>query len=254
MRKVLLTLFLLLVIIAAVGLFIMRSRAASYLSEYLTETMQVPVHVGDIKISFTRVSVIDLTIENPPNSAIKYAFQAPRIDIDYVFSSAFKEIRRVREIYLDNPTVGIEIYNLTGSDNNWARIITNMNNNPAPQSISPKGKPHSVEIETLLVEPLHITYYNKSSGGSPTSLTPIDKIELHNIGTANHSISYSQALNAIAQTIIMEIIKQRGLMNLLQGVTRIPQDLLESILPGDSNSIFNKAWDGVESLFKGGNN
>jgi len=233
MRKALITIIVLLIVAIGGSLYYVRSRGASLLSQYLSSAMGVPVTVDSVEISWNRFAINGLNIHNSQGSVLESAFNAPHILFDIDFMTLWKDKIHATMIHFESPTIGIELYNLTGSDNNWARIINHI---PKDQHSHSDKK---LYIDTLLITPLHIALYNKAMGGTTTMLNPISKIELHNIGDSESALSYDDALNIIAQAIIRAVIKQTGLNTLLQGVLQLPNGVLDNVLEPLPKAIKN---------------
>ena len=238
MKKVLLSILILLILVVAGGLFYVKRTGASQLAGYLSQLFGVPVKVGELDLEWNRVTVKKLSIANPEPSPLEYAFFAPRIEIDLSFVSLLTEDIYVEMVEFDDPTLGIDLYNTLGSKNNWATLISNI-----PQKESPSSK--EVTIDYLRIAPLNLTLHTPTMGNNVKKLNPIPQIELHNIGRGEDGVNYAVAANVISQAIISTVINQTGLSTLLNSVVRLPQNTLNSVLTPVKKVIINP----VEKFF-----
>ncbi|MCH9625956.1 MAG: hypothetical protein S4CHLAM123_11410 [Chlamydiales bacterium] len=128
----------------------------------------------------------------------------------------FKKIIYVDKIKLQNPTLGIELYNSSGSENNWARLLNGF----------PSGNGKKFVIRKLVI--LNLRFDVTRSNGKPVSIPPLPYLELHNLGEKG-ALTLSQLGQVIFQALLQTVVSQGHLGALLDNVRHLPQDVLESV-------------------------
>lgn len=245
MRKFLLLLLIVILVVVGAGLYYIKIHGEKILEEHLSEALGVPVTIERLHIGWNHIKLSDCRISNPEAGHIDYAFIAPEIRIDLNFLSLFTHEIEVSNIFFKNPTIGIELYNLSGTDNNWNRLIGHI-----PHQEEKTANEKTIYIEHLLIEPLNIQLYNKPTSNKPVFLDPIPKIDLHNIGSRNDALPLNDALNIIAQAIITAVSNKVGLTNLLYGVFQFPGNSVEKIL-SPVDKVIKTPFTLIKKLFGG---
>jgi|GEM_PF-4484560 len=187
----------------------------SLLARYLSRELGTPVSIKSLSYSPEKVSIVGLNVYNPKGSRTQNALQIDLTRIYCPIGELFRKTTNINQIIMENINLGVELYNTSGTDNNWARILYN----------NEKRQVHQEDffIKSLVLKDLSVTLTR--SNGNTRTFGPIS-IELQNISskTAGKDIE-----TAIMNQIIFEIMKQFNLPELIKQVD--PSGVIEKVLP-----------------------
>lgn len=187
----------------------------SLLSRYLSRELGTPVTLKSLTYSPDKISLVDLMIFNPKDSKTSHALNVEMIQIFCPFIELFRTTTNIDQIEMDNINLGLELYNITGTDNNWTRILYN-------------NKKRHIHEETFFIKSLklnNITVILTTNLGQTKTYGPIN-MELKNISSKSAGKDIE---TAIMNQIILEIIKRFNLPELLKQVD--PSGIIEKVLP-----------------------
>lgn len=120
----------------------------SFVSSYLSRTMNVPVSLSSIAIRPSKTSIRNFQIDNPPGFGGGAAFKALQTNIYYSYKKFFANPVEIDEIVLDDVYLNIILPSNNVSHNNWTDLGQRM-----PDSKG--GKPvliHKLILNRLTVE------------------------------------------------------------------------------------------------------
>jgi hypothetical protein len=128
--------------------------------------------------------------------------------------------------------------NLTGSENNWEKIL-NILFSPNATAASKK----KVIIDTLLVLDLSIQANHQLLGPYTVILPAIPLIKVENL-TANTPLAIAEAINVLFRAILTPISEKSGFSHILNNVEELPPSV-KSIFSHQETIIDeeNKGWD-----------
>lgn len=196
------------------------------LSTILSKTLEVPSSVQEITLSSQGISLKGLHIQNPPGCTEKDALLVNSITVNLVWKDALKTIFGlgskkiiIDSIAIDSPQMDVEIFNITGSDTNWSRILNKLatpsNNEPAA---------FDLQISSLLLTNIKLQAKYHIVGKVDFNPAPISKIELHNIGS-DKDVTTKQLVFIILKVLMEQAATQFDLKTLL------PEMLLQKVIP-----------------------
>ena len=168
--KKLIIIFSSLIAIIVVIAIILWSNMPRYISGYLTKEFGVPTSISNVTLNTKNLNIYNLIMKNPNGSKLENAFTCKKIN----FNSTIKNIRSktfiINSISLDNITIAVELYNQTGSDNNWTRIMNTKETD--------KKTDRKYLIKTLNLNNINIVLYRNNK---VENLKPIKNLTFNNI-------------------------------------------------------------------------
>ena len=112
--------FLALLASIILGVYFWNSRV-QIIEKFLSKQLNVHVRVGTVKIGWNRLLVGGLRFENSSSSKkIPYALQSKTISIETTPLELFHETIHIERVRIENLSIGVELFNSFGSNNNWA--------------------------------------------------------------------------------------------------------------------------------------
>lgn len=224
MRRGFISIVILLIVIFSLA-WISKTAVTSFL---LSKALRVPVTIERMAYSPGHTSMDDLHIENPRGSKTVTAFFAKYIEIDATLSEVFGKIMTIDTIEIDNITIGVELYNDTGTDNNWKRIL--FPKGKAEKSVkNSENKPKQGKkylIRNLVLR--NITVIVTDSSGKATTYGPIDQMQFSNISDET-GFPVDEIEKAVFDLILKSIFQKYNLLNLLKSVD--PSKLFPNLFP-----------------------
>lgn len=208
----------------------------------LSSVLNNPVAIGDIDISvsLSRINGKNVAIVNPPKSRSKEhnAIKTRVIEFKTSFLNLFKKELVIDEIYLDRVDFFVDMYNITGSKSNIKTIIGNIHGRTEERF--PEGKKHKrpVIIKKIILQDVSFSYSNPLLTAGITTLEPITKIELLNIGSG-HPVSAAQIASIITTSLLKRFTTLSGFKNMVESIPKIPIQWIKKIFvkEGDEEPI-----------------
>lgn len=238
MLKFLITLLLSIIVILGAVLLYVNLYGAEYASSYLSNLLKQPVSIGKVEISWHQVSMKSVDIKNSDSSPIPSSFKADLVRLKIEPLNLLKDDIYIEEIEIDRPVIGLTMENLTGSENNWEKIL-NILFSPNAAAASKK----KVIIDTLLVLDLSIQANHQLLGPYTVILPIIPQIKVENL-TANTPLAIAEAINVLFRAILAPISEKGGFSHILNNVEELPPSV-KSIFSHQETIIDeeNKNWD-----------
>jgi uncharacterized protein involved in outer membrane biogenesis len=220
---------LLLAILAIIaGAYLWMARVST-LERFLSSRLNAKVTIEEVNLSWKTLSIKGLRIANPSKSAFPYAFQSEVLAIELNPFELLQKTIQIDKIEIQNPTIGIELYNSSGTDNNWARILNNF----------PSGRGE----RKFIVKKLSISnlqFQAVRSNGKSISIPSIPSLEFENLG---EKLSLSQLGRVLFQIILQKV----SIKGLLENVPPLPKSILDGV---NSKSMFQAGLDAVRRKTK----
>ena len=221
----------LLIILLLIGfcVWIIDRKSTAYLSHLLSTGLNTKVTLASTSLGPRQLVIEGLRVADP-TAKDKPALEIDRISIDYQFLTLFNQTVMINDITIDQPTVYVRLYNVDGSDNNWATLIKGMNSGPA-------GSYNETESQQMIVDELVIydlkgVLESSLLGGHPAPLPIRKKIVIDNINSNNAKRTKEQ-LQIIIEAIMEVMSQHAGLGNILNNIgsiAKMPSDLVSSII------------------------
>lgn len=148
------------------------------IASYLSKKLDVNVFIGNISVSTKKTNITRFKINNPIGSRTNTAFSSKEISIQYQWNRLKADPSVIDQITLSDVFLGIEFYNLTGSQNNWTTILENVNQEKKKER---EGK--EVIIKRLIITDLSVQVRGKGLFESWKKVKEIPRIEFRNISS-----------------------------------------------------------------------
>ncbi len=216
---------IILVIVAAVGLFVVWKTAPDLIASTLSKKMQVAVKIGDIGVSTNEVKVEKLEIANPAGSTLPKAFSVETIKVSAPLTNYVKDAIVIDEITLDNVYLSLELASKNGISGNWGKIMDNIKKSSPPEKKEePTKKGSSVLIKKLVLTNLNVDLVSLLTGGAVKKLDPIARLEFDNI-SSDSGVPLVQVIELILGTVL----KQQNMGGILKQAIMTPKSVLDTL-------------------------
>lgn len=216
MNRILLILVLGILALAALPFFLFKGAIASEISD----SLGVDVEIKALYFGWNEVVVKGLVIDNIPEGKLAPALSAGTIEVKAGLTDILRKDKiQVKELSIDSPSIVIETFNSSGSDNNWSRMIA--------KHPSKETEPRQWNIETLRVTNIDLRFRHPDV--TPNTLRPeIPDMMLKNVSSLEHLPT-----EAIAQAVMNELtsLSLTQLPRLIEGVLKTPGRILNQVLP-----------------------
>ncbi len=190
---------ILILIIACIILWTNRENiVAHYISKSLNNT---PVSIKKIKYKNQIFMIRDLFIGNPRGSKTKTAFSSKTIDIDASYKALRAKNMVIESIELSDIFIGIEMYNESGSQNNWSKILKK-----DPSKKDTEGRHYLIKKLTLR----NLTIVVTDSQGRQTRYPSLDHMVFYNISDKT-GFPIEEIEKAIFNLVLQQVMKEYGL-------------------------------------------
>ncbi len=224
MRNPLVKLLFILTILGLLSVYFLWERRTGVVEELATKQLGVEVTIDDIQLGFTGATVWDLNIAAHPDSSLEHSFSSEKIAIIASPTGLlWSEMVEIDDIVIESASLGVELFDRRGKDNNWTRMA---NYGPPPAADAKK-----VIVRHLIIYNMEVTVVGKGVGEKPI-VTKLEKpLEMHDVGGGK-----PLATSEITRLIMREMMKRMTAIQILGGVTegiiKTPIKIIEGILPG----------------------
>ena len=219
MKKFIIPLFSFICLIIIL-LFVTWFNIPNIVAHFLTKDFGVPVSIENITYSKNVLSLKKLDISNPKNSKTKTAFFSNTLDIKSTMKEIREEVLTIDSITLNDLKIGIEFYNKSGSENNWATIMQ------MPPAKKKSDKKRKYLIKRLTLNNIGVTLAKPD--GTRQTFPTIEKLEFYNISDET-GFPIDEIEKAIAHAVLKSILQKFSLENILKTIS--PQNIIKTILP-----------------------
>ncbi len=214
LSSLLLTLAFLVVVIGA-GYFWINKE--SVFAHFISKKLHADVMIKQVKIGWDELEIRGLRIKNPKKSTLLYAFEGGSIKIQTPLINLWRDLVQIDLITIEDPTLSVEFYNSSGSDNNWSKLLRAF---PATEH----GK--TFIIDKLLITNLQIKAMRANQ--KEILLPPLPRLEFDNLG-GKHPLTLAQLGRVIFQSILSNLTAAPYLGKILDNVPSLPKGYLEGI-------------------------
>ncbi|MBS0625922.1 MAG: hypothetical protein JSS32_07725 [Verrucomicrobia bacterium] len=178
-------------------------------SNFLAKQLHIPVKIRSLKLGMDQSQFIRLWAGNPTQSKTQTSFSADQVEIDLSLKKILTDPLIIDLIEMDNIVVGIEFYNLDGSNNNWSHILTKSKKKQSQ-------KARNFLIKSLVLK--NITVQITQADGSVKRFEPIERIEFANISN-QEGLPLSDIEKLLFRLMMQDVFKRVNLNQLLQTIS-----------------------------------
>lgn len=208
-------LFLALIVILAAGAYLWLSRVQT-LERFFSSTFHRHVMIDSVDVQWDKIIIKGMRIENPTNSTLPNAFEAETITIEAKPLDLVQERILIRNVAIENPTFSLELYNSSGTDNNWARILSNL----------PRSQEKQIAIEKLTFSNLHFSVLR--ANGKKISLPPLSSLEFEHLGQRK-PLSFPQIAQVLFESLLHYLTAKPHLGNIMENVPTFSKEILDGV-------------------------
>ncbi len=167
----------------------------------------------DISVSLSGITAKQITLANPRPSPVKEALSGRFFEIKGKFTSFFKQEIIIEEIILDHVLFFVDLYNPSGSDNNWKTILQKMETGKSDTDPFPTHKKRTF-IRKIVLRDVTFSYRDPFSSSIVHSSTPQDLIEITHIG-GEFPLSTSQVFGICTRVLLTSFMKTTSYKDLI---------------------------------------
>jgi hypothetical protein len=189
----------------------------SYISRYLTKEFGVQTSISNVTLDTKNLNVYNLIMENPKGSKIQNALTCKKINLNSTIKNISSSTLTINSISLENISIAVELYNSSGTDNNWVRIMDTKETDTKSD--------RKYLIKTLKLNNINIVLYRNNK---IENLKPIKNLTFNNISNES-GFPIEEIEKAIAHVILKHIFKQYNLLDLLKSID--PTKIIEKSIP-----------------------
>ncbi|MDR3624553.1 MAG: hypothetical protein P4L16_05385 [Chlamydiales bacterium] len=234
MKKIILFLVIILAVVIILGLFYLNANSASIISTFLSNQFKSEVVVENASLGFGEIELSGVRIVNPTSGSIADNFKAEKVDVKFDYTTLFKDTINIQAITIKNPTIYIELNNLTGSDNNWKPIFKSLSFQDVPPHPNENGVSKVkklVVIDTLTIDNLNIQAQHSLLGPYSLNIPIKDHIVFHDL-TNHQALAYKAALTVIFKSLLESLTYLKGFKEIFKDIQlspAIPADIFTNI-------------------------
>ncbi|HXF28806.1 MAG TPA: hypothetical protein VN457_03065, partial [Chlamydiales bacterium] len=177
-------LFIVVMVVCFVGYVYMNR--APFLATALSNALETTVKVKSLDFSKQGLQIRNLTIMNPPGCDIKNAFSVDKINVKMDWWEVIKGVSGISknkiiidQIKIEKPDMTVELFNATGSDSNWSRILAKLSSDAQKKKAeaAPSSERHFAIRKLVLTE---VKFQLKHHSLAQLNVKPIvvDKLEI----------------------------------------------------------------------------
>jgi len=194
------------VIVAVISLIIaILLLKAPVISSYLSYKLGVNVSMRSVSISTGGMKITKFKINNPIGARTNTALSAKKINVDYEWQELRSDPGVIEDIEINDVFLGIELYNSSGSRNNWSQILATVDDNQDKDA-------KEMIIKRLVIKNLSVSVRGKGIFSSWQKIKEIPRLEFRDIsskeGFPTEKLIEQVFDEANLGTYIKELIKQ----------------------------------------------
>lgn len=205
---------LILLTLLAVGIYLWAERVP-FFERYFSKMLNTKVSIESVEISMKRLIIHGLRMNNRSPSKTS-AFESQTMTLQVSPFELWNKTIHIDRLEIDNAVLNLELYNGSGGDNNWARLLNGL----------PSYGSRTFVIRTLIFDNLQFT--GVRSNGQPLSISPIPHLKFKNIGE-KHPLFLGQMEQVLFQLILTKLTSKPFLDGILGNVVGIPEHLVGSL-------------------------
>lgn len=155
-------------LLAIVGVGYLYFTRVEKTEKLLSKKLNADVSIKDVKLRWKKVALQKIKISNSHSPL----FRADEIEITFNPWELCKKEIHVNKIKIQNPIIGLMLFNKTGSENNWVSSLKQ-------QSMSKK----KFVIDTLKL--MNLRFEAQFANGKGVTLPALSYVELHDLGKSS---------------------------------------------------------------------
>lgn len=186
------------------------------MERYLSKKLNGRVKIDEVHIRWEGLTLENLRLKNPSKSTLPYAFEAQSIDLEIPLVDLWKRKIHLHRVRIKDPILYIEMYNSSGSDNNWGRILN--------------GFPSS-DDKLLSIDHLSLTnlqFKAMRSTGKSFTIPAVPFLEFENLGYKK-SVALNQIAKLMFESILVKMTHKPYLGSLLNQVKPMSKEMKQSV-------------------------
>lgn len=214
--------FILIVIcIAITAIFIGWNYKTSLFAHFLSKQLNhVPVELSNLKLTKTEAKIFDLHIGTPKKSKTTTSLDTRLITVNATLQNLRANPLTVQEISMNDIFIGIEYYNLSGSNNNWVQILAKKKTEEKKAT----SKKYLIKKLTLRNLTVQVTDFQ----GKVTRYPTLDKLEFYDISDET-GFPIDDIEKAILNAVLRAAFQKLGLDFLMESIS--PSKWVPGIIP-----------------------
>jgi len=189
--------FLLLFALIIVGLTITWTQRSWIVAHYLTAAYGAPVQIERIDVGWGQVILKGVEIQNVEGSALPNAFSAQQVHLHVAPWALLAQEVAIPLIEIEGALLGIELYNLKGSDTNWSRLLERMESRRRPSK--------RFTVEKVIFHGLAIQAYSYKLK-RPLKVQPLDRLVLEEVDP-DKPLSAGPISAQVYRALLGEVVK-----------------------------------------------
>jgi uncharacterized protein involved in outer membrane biogenesis len=219
--KTLSGIILLALIGGAIFAFLFWARVPDMVASTLSKQLRTTVEIGDLKFSFSALTVDHLDIHNPKNFEMPKALTAEKIVIEVPPTHFFHDTIEIDQITVSNIYIGLEFDSPKSTKGNWSTLLHSAQSSQKKDTDLNK----SVFIKRLLLKDIQAELYYESDR-KVRRLKNIPQIELRNISSKGGNFT-EQLMNSALGEAVKQIFVQE---NLKENLDKLLQSPLKDVI------------------------
>jgi len=225
MRRVLIFVFSIIIILFIIFAVLFTLRA-KLLSTILSKQLNTPVNITSVDFSHNKIEVYGLKILTPNDAVFKEAFSMEYLRIQAGIFDLLGKTRHIKEIFVSNTKVNLNLYNKTGTKSNWSEIIDNMGEESQDAASKPTEQESKFIIDDLNVQNAQL---NLKRVDQNITQFPQISIRMQNLGSRD-PLSLTELIKLIIAAVVREITLKYGLQQLFDQVLKnLPEKGLKGL-------------------------
>ena len=246
MKKIILSLVVLIVIVVAGAYFLLGNLdniVKAAIEKYGTEVTQTRVKVGGVKIGLTdgKGSISNLKISNPQGFNTDYLFHMDTISVGLDTGKLSTDLIVVKQILLDGPSI---IYELSKNGSNVDVIKKNVEKLSSNGSDSGSSSGPKVIIENLIIKNGDVQVSSSMVKGKTLS-TKLPTIHMRDIGKHKGGATPTEIAQEIIKVLTKHIGAAAGKLDLR---TLMDQEMLKNLGEKKIKDVEGKALDKLKDI------
>lgn len=173
------------------------------LSHWLSKKLSCTLSIKEVKLGLNSLTLKGVQIKNPPNCRLPYALTNGSIVVTANLWDFLKGTIPISQIHLESGILGIELYNSSGSENNWNTLLKEF-------TLKRDGK--GFTIDRLVVTNLQ---FKGLRSKKEFPISPLYYLELDHLGTLR-PLCMGQVGQSLFEGILFNLKTKPHLAHLLE--------------------------------------
>ena len=224
-KAVITVIILIIIAISLIGFFGLK-KASNLLSESLSSKLKVPVKVEGISLSWNRITIKGLEIDNIKDSILPKAFSAKTIIIKAPLFHYMKKHVEIQQVIVDDIYIGLEFDNIESEKGNWTRLIENFYT--VMDNYEKKDSERTVTIKKISLQKIQAQVVYKTSPKKIHAFPIVEYEEFTDI-TSQGGFPIDQITNSVLGKMLMSLFVRENIKNMYKQFLN-PKNVLKSLI------------------------